>query len=154
MRILYFPFGLLLLPGFSYAHETWFYPAEDFSTRWGSAFAPPNVHFVGGALLVTLVGWALWRWRGRRSLLPSPARFGASDERYSAVYGLIPTILGVHIAVPLLVSGVKAELFSPNNDLSGAWAYLLGLLQVGVALSFFYGGFTPDIPQVPLSFQE
>ena len=54
----------------------------------------------------------------------------------------IPAILGIHVAVPLLVSGVNGELFTPNNKLSGVWMYALGLAQTGIALAVFYGAFT------------
>ncbi len=57
------------------------------------------------------------------------------------LYGFIPAILGIHIAVPLLVAGVTGHLFSPDNELMGAWRPILGLLETGIALSFFYGGF-------------
>ena len=131
-----------LLSSFAYAHETWFYDASGFPTRLGAALSAPNIFFVGGALLVTLAGGFLWRARGGRGFLPGPERFGATPRGRRLLYGLIPLILGVHLAVPLLVNGVQGQLFSPNNVLPGAWAYALGLVQTGVALSFFYGGFT------------
>ena len=40
----------------------------------------------------------------------------------------------------LFVSGVTGHLFSPDNALPGATAYLFGLAQAGIALSLFYGG--------------
>jgi uncharacterized membrane protein YphA (DoxX/SURF4 family) len=74
--------------------------------------------------------------------VPGPENFGATDERRSALYGLIPAILGVHVAVPLLVGGVQGQLFSPNNQLSGVPMYAIGLAQTGIALAIFYGALT------------
>jgi uncharacterized membrane protein YphA (DoxX/SURF4 family) len=50
--------------------------------------------------------------------------------------------MSVLLAVPLLVFGVQGRLFSPNNMLPGAWRYMLGLVQVGIALAILYGAFT------------
>ena len=96
---------------------------------------------VGAVLLATLAGVLLWRSRGR-GFVPGPELFGASDRRRSLLYGLVPLILGIHVAVPLLVNGVQGSLFSPDNELPGVWANLLGLVEAGVALSLFYGGLT------------
>ena len=79
---------------------------------------------------------------GGRGFVQGPEKFGTTDDRRSALYGLIPAILGIHVAVPLLVSGVNGELFTPNNKLSGVWMYALGLAQTGIALAVFYGAFT------------
>ena len=132
----------VLLGGRGYAHERWFYDATGFPTRLGAALSFPTILFVGGALLVTGLGWLLWRARGGRDALPGPERFGATPRGRALLYALIPAILGVHLAVPLLVNGVQGRLFSPNNVPPGAWSYAFGLVQTGVALSFFYGGFT------------
>jgi hypothetical protein len=74
--------------------------------------------------------------------VPGPENFGTTDERRAALYGLIPAIVGIHVAVPLLVSGVQGQLFTPNNQLPGVWMYIFGLAQTGIALAFFYGGLT------------
>jgi uncharacterized membrane protein YphA (DoxX/SURF4 family) len=55
---------------------------------------------------------------------------------------LLPFILAVHFAVPLLVSGVQGRLFSPDNVLPQPWNYFLGVAETGVALALFYGAFT------------
>jgi uncharacterized membrane protein YphA (DoxX/SURF4 family) len=123
------------------AHEKWFHEGPRPPLELATALAPPNVFFVLLGLAVTGAAALLWRARNYRSFLPGPDVFGGQGGRRSALYGLVPAILGVHVAVPLLVSGVQGELFAPGNPLPGAWAYLLGLVQTGVALSFFYGGF-------------
>lgn len=136
--------GVLLTMALSHAaaHAKWFFEGEQPPLDPASALGFPNVLFVLGALLVTALAWGLWRVRGGRSFLPGPASFGATDEGKTALYALLPAILGVHLAVPLLVNGVQGQLFSPDNPLGLPWAYLFGLVQTGIALSFFYGGFT------------
>lgn len=133
--------AVLALGSHAFAHEKWFHEGARPPLELASALAPPNVFFVLLALAVTGAAALLWRARGYRSFLPGPDVFGGQGWRRSTLYGLVPAILGVHVAVPLLVSGVQGELFAPGNPLPGAWAYLLGLVQTGVALSFFYGGF-------------
>ena len=129
-----------LLAGSASAHEKWFFDAERFPIDPASAFSFPNVVGVAAALVATLLAAWAWNARGRRGFVPGPEALGADAERRSAFYGVLPVILGVHIAVPLIVGGVQGTLFAPNVVLSGAWPYLLGLLQIGVALSLFYGG--------------
>ncbi|MDP9456823.1 MAG: hypothetical protein CYG60_13890 [Actinobacteria bacterium] len=45
------------------------------------------------------------------------------------IYGLLPAILGVHVAVPLLFNGVQGNLFSPDNALPSPWSNFLGLFS-------------------------
>ncbi len=124
------------------AHEKWFFPANPFPLRWDLFFRPLPILFTAGVCIVTLLAWFLWRKRNHRGFVPGPENFGTTDDRRCALYGLIPLILGIHVAVPLFVYGVQGELFAPSNKLSGAWVYILGLVQTGIALSFFYGGLT------------
>ena len=123
------------------AHEKWFHETENYGLRWDLFFRPLPLAFVGAILLVTLAAGFWWRKRGR-GFVPGPENFGTTDARRSALYGLIPAILGIHVAVPLLVSGVSGELFTPNNKLPGFWMYVFGLAQTGIALAIFYGGLT------------
>ncbi len=122
------------------AHVKWFTEGDD-TLRWDLFFRPLPLALVGAVLLATLAAVLLWRARGR-GFVPGPEAFGATESRRSLLYGLVPLILGVHVAVPLLVNGVQGSLFSPDNELPGVWANVLGLLQTGVALSLFYGGLT------------
>lgn len=136
--------SLLILHGWSSsanAHEKWFYQGPEPPLRWDLFFRPLPIGFLAGVLVITLAAWIVWRMRGRRDLLPGPEALGAEPERRMAFYGLVPAILGLHMAVPLLVNALQGQLFSPNNELEGAWRYWLGLIQTGIALSFFYGGF-------------
>lgn len=132
----------LLLTSVASAHQKWFYDAGPYDFRWDLLVQGLPLAFLGGTLFLTLLIGLLWRLRGGRGFLPGPELFGDLPVRRAALYGLVPAILGIHIAVPLLVNGVLGDLFSPNNPLPGAWAFVLGLVQTGVALAFFYGGFT------------
>lgn len=123
------------------AHEKWFHQTESYNLRWDLLFRPLPLAFIGAVFLVTLAAWFFYKRLGR-SFVPGPENFGTTDERRAALYGLIPAILGIHVAVPLLVSGVQGQLFTPNNQLPGVWMYIFGLAQTGVALAFFYGGLT------------
>lgn len=128
--------------GETFAHEKWFHETEGYGLRWDLFFRPLPLAFAAGVLLVTLVAWFFWRARDRRGFVPGPEDLGTTDERRMALYGLIPLILGIHVAMPLFVYGVTGKLFSPNNQLPGVWTYFIGLAQTGIALSLFYGGLT------------
>ena len=125
------------------AHEKWFHETEPYPLRFDLLMRPLPLSFIGAVLLATLIAGAIWRLRGR-GFVPGPEStlFGASDERRSALYGFIPLVLGIHLAVPLLVNGVQGRLFSPDNAVPQPWNYFLGLAQTGIALALFYGAFT------------
>jgi hypothetical protein len=123
------------------AHEKWFHETQSYGLRWDLFFRPLPLAFVGVILLVTLAAWFLYQRLGR-GFVPGPENFGTTDDRRAALYGLIPAILGIHVAVPLLVGGVQGQLFTPNNGLPGIWTYVFGLAQTGIALALFYGGLT------------
>lgn len=131
----------LLLAAPAFAHEKWFIDEDPYRSAFSAAFDPPSLLFLAAGLALFLAAYLVWRSRGRNGFLPGPELFGAVPERRSRLYGLIPLILGVHLAVPLLIAGVSGTLLSPHVALDGAWRYLLGLVQTGVALSLFYGGF-------------
>ncbi len=123
------------------AHEKWFIDAKAYPLRLDLLFSPLPLAFVAAVLAVT-AGAALW-WRSRgRGFIPGPAFFGAMDARRSTLYGLVPLILGIHIAVPLLVNGVQGKLFSPDHVLGAGLGNFLGLAETFIALALFYGAFT------------
>ena len=124
------------------AHEKWFYNAGGHPLRWDLFLRPLPLALTGAVLAITLVGIIVWRMRGERGFLPGPAVFGATARGKSILYGLLPLIIGVHCAVPLLVDGTQTRLFSPNDTMTGAPAYIIGVCETFVALSFFYGGLT------------
>ena len=135
--------GAMLLAatsGVAHAHVKWFERAMEYPLRWDLFFRPLPLAFVAAVVLATLAAGFLWRRRGH-GFVPGPEAFGAGDGGRSILYGLLPAILGVHVAVPLLFNGVQGNLFSPDNALPSPWSNFLGLAETGIALSLFYGGF-------------
>lgn len=133
---------LLLLTSKTFAHEKWFTETAGYGLRWDLYFRPLPLIFTAAILAVTAVAWFYWNSRKRVGFVPGPAELGALPERRAAFYGLVPAILGIHLAVPLFVGSVQGHLFSPNISLHAPWLYFVGLTLTGLALSFFYGGLT------------
>jgi uncharacterized membrane protein YphA (DoxX/SURF4 family) len=129
-----------LTSGEAFAHVKWF-QADRPPLDLRAFFQPLPLAFSGAVAILVGVLWFLQRARGGRGFLPGAEFFHALPERRMGLYGFIPAILGIHIAVPLLVSGVSGHLFSPDNALPTGWNYILGLMETGIALSLFYGGF-------------
>jgi hypothetical protein len=132
----------VVLPTVVRAHEKWFVDATLYPTDWGAVFRFPGVLAVAVALAATLLVWIGWRSRAGSDLIPGPEVLGATEAGRARFYALVPLILGIHIALPLIILGIKGVLFSPNNDLPEHWLYWLGTAQIGVGLCFLYGGMT------------
>lgn len=124
------------------AHEKWFFDAGGHPLRWDLFFTPLPLAFAGLAIAVTIGGYLLWRARKGRDFMPGPEAFGATSDRLRVFYGIMPFIVGVHAAVPLLVDGTHTLYLSPNAPLHGFAAYVVGILETFVALGFFYGALT------------
>lgn len=124
------------------AHEKWFYRGEPQQLNPAAALEvlPLSLSLVVVAL--TAVAWWAWRMIGKRSLIPGPESFGATSDGLRQFYRLVPLILVIHTAIPLLASGLQGQLFSPNNTLTGVAQYFVGVAQTGIALALFYGGMT------------
>jgi uncharacterized membrane protein YphA (DoxX/SURF4 family) len=133
---------LPFFPGTALAHEKWFYDASLHPTTWDAVLRSRTLLAIGTALALTAGAWFLWRARGRRDFIPGPAALGADDGGRAAFYSLVPLILGIHLALPLIVLGISGTLFSPNNPLSGASLHWVGLAEIGLSLCFLYGGLT------------
>lgn len=133
---------LSLGPTLAHAHEKWFVAGEPPALAARGFFTAYSLSAAAVAGLVTLVAWFFWRRRQGRDLVPGPENLGAAEEGMTMFYSWVPVILGLHFAVPLLVLGVQGKLLSPNNLPEAPWNFFLGTWQIGVALSFFYGGLT------------
>lgn len=135
------------LAGFSFAplveaHEKWFVEGRTPALEAGGFLSGFCLSAVAVAVLATAVAALFWRQRQQRDFLPGPIRLGATERGLERFYGWVPAILGVHFAVPLLVLGVQGRLFSPNNELPQPWNFLVGTVEIAIALSFLYGGLT------------
>lgn len=124
------------------AHEKWFLDAEAYPLQTDALADPWTWLVVGGPVVVWVVALLLWRWTGRRSLVPGPERLGGTPEGREALYALIPLFLALHLGIPLLVNGLNHTLFTPNNHAGGIWAHLFTLGQIGVMLGLVYGSAT------------
>lgn len=129
-----------VLGGTGRAHESWFVDRSAVPVQWSSAFAPPNLWFVTASLVLVVALAVIWRLRGERDFLAARSLFGSGGARMRVLFSIAPAILGVHVAVSLLILGVTGFLFVPAVPLEPGWMSLLGLAQVGVGLSLFYGG--------------
>jgi uncharacterized membrane protein YphA (DoxX/SURF4 family) len=128
------------LPSAAQAHEKWFLSNAGYPLRWDLFFSSGPVVCVAIVAAVTIAMAFLWRARGHRDFLPEPESFGATPEGRRIVYALLPLIIGLHVAVPMLYDGLHGLLFSPNVHLPGAAAYIFGVAEIWVGLSLFYGG--------------
>lgn len=126
----------------SQAHEKWFAEGELPPLALGKATELLPLSLILAVVIVSTLVWFWFVSRGRRDLLPDPQDFGATAAGLTRFYGLVPLILGIHFAIPLLSCGLQGVLFSPNNQLAGGAKYWFGVAQTGIALSFFYGAFT------------
>ena len=130
-------------------HERWFTADPGAPLRLDMALEPGAVAAVGSALAATTVLAVGYRLTGRRPLLPGPLRLGADRRLLAVLYGLTPLVLCLHVAVPLIVSGLQRQLFVPNLRFGGGgpadvslFGLAASLTQIGVALALFYGAFT------------
>src|SRR5262245_60790099 len=133
---------LLVLTRTALAHEKWFLKGAAEPTNWRNAVQSPTIVLIAAVVVVTILAALAKRRLGRSNIFSGPVALGAQPEGIATFYAWVPAILGIHIAFPLLVYGIQGHLFSPNLDLLNAWQYWLGLIQVGAALAFFYGGLT------------
>jgi uncharacterized membrane protein YphA (DoxX/SURF4 family) len=109
--------------------------------RWDLFLTAKPLGFVAAVLVVT-AGAAVLQRRLGRELIPAPEFFGATAQGKRRVYAVLPAILGVHAAVPMLVIAMNNRLFTPNALLAGASAYVAALAEILIALAFLYGALT------------
>lgn len=124
------------------AHEKWFYNGPTEPTCWCALGERRAILTVGIVLALTLGGFVAWRWRGRRDLLPGPRQLGATAAGRERFYAIVPALLAVHLAIPLMAAGINAQLLSPNLVLTGGSRYFIALAEMACALALFYGALT------------
>lgn len=124
------------------AHEKWFVAGPPPALEAQGFFSAFCLSATGVAVAITLLAAFFWRRRGKRDLVPGPERLGATADGMARFYGWVPIVVAIHFAVPLLVLGVQGRMFSPNNQPAAPWNLFLGTAEIGIALSFLYGGLT------------
>jgi hypothetical protein len=61
-------------------------------------------------------------------------------DNYVRLLTWVPLVIGVHMGVTLLVSGVSRQLFVPNLELPvNLLGGVLGMVEIAIALGFIYG---------------
>jgi len=121
-------------------HERWFTDEALYPVQFGTWSSANSLVPIGIALGITLAATLIWRARDRHSVVPGPVALGMPWENYVTLLTWVPLVIGVHMGVTLLVSGVTRQLFIPNlvlpvNLLGG----VLGMIEIAIALSFIYG---------------
>src|SRR6266516_1728126 len=121
-------------------HERWFTDEAKFPVQFGAWSSANSIVPVAVALAITVVATMIWRARGRQSVVPGPIALGMPWENYVRLLSWVPLVIGVHMGVTLLVSGVNRQLFVPNLELPvNLLGGLLGMVEIAIALSFIYG---------------
>jgi hypothetical protein len=121
-------------------HERWFTDESLFPVQWGTWSSPSSLVPVAVAVGITLVATAIYRAQGRRSVVPGPVALGMPWDNYVRLLTWVPLVIGVHMGVTLLVSGVSRQLFVPNLELPvNLLGGVLGMVEIAIALSFIYG---------------
>jgi hypothetical protein len=121
-------------------HERWFTDEVKFPVQFDTWSSPESLVPVAVALGITVLATVIYRAWGRHSVVPGPIALGMPWENYVRLLTWVPLVIGVHMGITLLVSGVSRQLFVPNlvlpvNLLGG----LLGMIEIAIALSFIYG---------------
>jgi hypothetical protein len=121
-------------------HERWFTDEAKFPVQFDTWSSPNSLVPIAIALGMTIAATLIWRARGKHSVVPGPIALGMPWQNYVTLLTWVPLVIGVHMGVTLLVSGVSRQLFIPNlvlplNLLGG----VLGMIEIAIALSFIYG---------------
>ena len=121
-------------------HERWFLDETKFPVQFGTWSSPNSLIPIAVAVGITVIATVVYRARGRRSVVPGPIALGMPWENYVRLLSWVPLVIGVHMGVTLLVSGVSRQLFVPNLELPvNLLGGVLGMVEIAIALSFIYG---------------
>jgi hypothetical protein len=121
-------------------HERWFTDESRFPVQWGTWSSSNSLVPIAVAVGITLIATAIYRAQGRRSVVPGPISLGMPWANYVRLLTWVPLVIGVHMGVTLLVSGVSRQLFVPNLELPvNLLGGVLGMVEIAIALSFIYG---------------
>jgi hypothetical protein len=121
-------------------HERWFTDEAKFPVQFDRWASPDSLVPIAVAVGIVAIATIVWRVRGRRSFVPGPLALGMPWDNYVRLLTWMPLVIGVHMGVTLLVSGVSRQLFVPNLELPvNLLGGVLGMVEIAVALSFIYG---------------
>lgn len=114
----------------------------DLPLQWDLFFQPLPLLFFLGSLILTVIAWLIWNKRQQKDFIPGPKQLGATNNSLKLFYGWVPVILGAHIGIALLINGAQGRLFFSNYHPVDVWSNWVGLIEIMIALSLFYGGLT------------
>jgi hypothetical protein len=121
-------------------HERWFLDETKFPVQFDTWNSPSSLIPIAVAVGITVIATVIYRALGRRSVVPGPIALGMPWENYVKLLSWVPLVIGVHMGVTLLVSGVSRQLFVPNLELPvNLLGGVLGMVEIAIALSFIYG---------------
>jgi hypothetical protein len=121
-------------------HERWFLDESMFPVRFDTWSTPDSLIPIAVAVGITGIATAIYRIRGRHNVVPGPIQLGMPWENYVRLLTWVPLVIGVHMGVTLLVSGVSRQLFVPNLELPvNLLGGVIGMVEIAIALSFIYG---------------
>ena len=124
-------------------HERWFTEETRFPVQFDQWGTPESAIPIMVAAGITTIAAFVWRARGRHPVVPGPLALGMPWENYVQLLTWVPLVIGIHMGVTLLVSGVSGQLFIPNLVLPvNLLAGVLGAAEIAIALSFIYGALT------------
>ncbi|HEV7593949.1 MAG TPA: hypothetical protein VGO33_03045 [Gemmatimonadaceae bacterium] len=121
-------------------HERWFIDETRFPVQFDTWSSPNSLIPIAVAVGITAVATVIYRARGRKSVVPGPIALGMPWESYVRLLSWMPLVIGVHMGITLLVSGVSRQLFVPNLELPfNLLGGVLGMVEIAIALGFIYG---------------
>ena len=121
-------------------HERWFLDETKFPVQVSTWSSSNSLIPIAVAVGITVIATVVYRALGRRSVVPGPIALGMPWENYVKLLSWVPLVIGVHMGVTLLVSGVGRQLFVPNLELPvNLLGGVLGMVEIAIALSFIYG---------------